>query len=118
MDLGFHQKCHSPPIPASAVELDTPWHCVYCLKHSKNPYLTESIDVMQSLFEEECAEDDEIAYKQVPYSPVKVKIEKDSDAEDYMESQSMQQQQYPSPPLIAFQKKRKVLITCFFCQNT
>lgn len=51
--IGFHQKCHSPNIPASALELDNPWKCVYCLKGLKNPYLTESIDVLQSLFEED-----------------------------------------------------------------
>lgn len=55
--LGFHQKCHSPSIPASAVELDNPWKCVYCVKGIKNPYLTESIDVLQSLFEEDSSTD-------------------------------------------------------------
>ena len=46
---GYHQKCHSPPIPASALELDTPWNCAYCLRGTKCPYLTESLDVLQNL---------------------------------------------------------------------
>ena len=49
LSLGYHQKCHSPPIPASALELDTPWNCTYCLRGTKCPYLTESLEVLQNL---------------------------------------------------------------------
>ena len=60
---GFHQKCHIPNIPASALELDTPWNCSYCLKGVKCPYLTESLDVLQNLLsddEEENSVADEV----------------------------------------------------------
>jgi hypothetical protein len=51
--IGYHQKCHVPPIPASALELDTPWNCAYCLRGVKCPYLTESLDVLQNLLSDE-----------------------------------------------------------------
>ena len=51
--VGYHQKCHTPPIPASALELDTPWNCTYCLRGVKCPYLTESLDVLQNLLSDE-----------------------------------------------------------------
>lgn len=51
--VGYHQKCHIPPIPASALELDTPWNCAYCLRGVKCPYLTESLDVLQNLLSDE-----------------------------------------------------------------
>lgn len=58
---GYHQKCHTPPIPASALELDTPWNCSYCLKGVKCPYLTESLDVLQNLLsDEECQSHDDM----------------------------------------------------------
>lgn len=50
---GFHQKCHIPNIPASALELDTPWNCSYCQKGVKCPYLTESLDVLQNLLSDD-----------------------------------------------------------------
>ena len=50
---GFHQRCHIPPIPASALELDTPWNCSYCQKGTKCPYLTESLDVLQNLLSDD-----------------------------------------------------------------
>ena len=46
---GFHQKCHLPNIPASALELSTPWKCSYCQKGVKCPYLIESSDLQQNL---------------------------------------------------------------------
>lgn len=101
-NLGFHQKCHTPPIPPSALELNSPWHCIYCVRHVKNPYLTESIDVMQSLFE---VDDDEESVR--PFNHVKVKIEKDverlstSEASCAITHAPLSQ---VSPP----QKKRKV----------
>ena len=53
---GFHQKCHIPNIPASALELSTPWNCSYCQKGIKCPYLTESLDVLQNLLsDDECS---------------------------------------------------------------
>lgn len=53
---GFHQKCHLPNIPASALELSTPWNCSYCQKGVKCPYLTESLDVLQNLLsDDECS---------------------------------------------------------------
>lgn len=51
--IGYHQRCHVPPIPASALELDTPWNCAYCLKGVKCPFLTESLDVLQNLLSED-----------------------------------------------------------------
>ena len=50
---GFHQKCHLPNIPASALELSTPWNCSYCQKGIKCPYLTESLDVLQNLLSDD-----------------------------------------------------------------
>ena len=50
---GFHQKCHIPNIPASALELSTPWNCSYCQKGVKCPYLTESLDVLQNLLSDD-----------------------------------------------------------------
>ena len=52
-----------PAIPASALELDIPWNCVYCQKGTKCPYLTESLDVLQTLMsdEEEEANDENIS---------------------------------------------------------
>lgn len=95
---GFHQKCHAPSIPASALELDSPWHCLYCQKHTKNPYLTESIDVMQSLFgEDEDIKDD-----------VVIKIEKDLEYEP--ESAAYCPPPDPVPPVDAIPKKRKVVL--------
>ena len=56
LDTGFHQKCHLPNIPASALELSTPWNCSYCQKGVKCPYLTESLDVLQNLLsDDECS---------------------------------------------------------------
>ena len=53
---GFHQKCHHPNIPASALELSTPWNCTYCQKGEKCPFLTESLDVLQNLLsDDECS---------------------------------------------------------------
>ena len=53
---GFHQKCHHPNIPASALELSTPWNCTYCQKGEKCPFLTESLDVLQNLIsDDECS---------------------------------------------------------------
>ena len=51
--IGFHQKCHNPPIPASALQLDIPWNCAYCQNHIKCPYLTESLDVLQNLLSDD-----------------------------------------------------------------
>ena len=48
-----------PNIPATALELDTPWNCSYCQKGMKCPYLTESLDVLQNLLSED--EDNSIA---------------------------------------------------------
>lgn len=42
-----------PNIPASALELDTPWNCSYCQKGIKCPYLTESLDVLQNLLSDD-----------------------------------------------------------------
>ena len=50
---GFHQKCHNPCIPASALELDNPWNCTYCQRGMKCPYLTESLDVLQNLLSDD-----------------------------------------------------------------
>lgn len=47
--IGFHQRCHNPSIPASALQLDTPWNCVYCQKGTKCPYLTDSLNAYQTL---------------------------------------------------------------------
>ena len=59
--LGYHQKCHAPPIPATALELNTPWNCTYCLKGVKCPFLTESLDVLQNLLsEDEAASHDDV----------------------------------------------------------
>ena len=69
----------------------------------KNPYLTESIDVMQSLFEED--EDD--SNRTLPNQVVKVKVERKDDEEAYMPtscaSASSSHQVLSAPP-----KKRKV----------
>ena len=35
----FHQACHRPVIPDSALELSAPWTCVFCTKGLTNPYL-------------------------------------------------------------------------------
>lgn len=63
-----------PPIPAHALELDTPWNCTYCQKGTKCPYLTESLDVLQNLLS-----DDEQAQDGDGESLVIV----ESDQEDY-----------------------------------
>ena len=99
---GFHQKCHNPPIPASALELNSPWHCMYCIKQMKNPYLTESIDVMQSLFEE----DEDADSTRILPQAVKVKVEREEEQEVYTptSSTSSAHQVLPAPP----PKKRKV----------
>ena len=52
-NAGFHQKCHTPMIPASALQLDSPWNCSYCLRDVKCPYLTESLDVLQNLLSDD-----------------------------------------------------------------
>ena len=36
---GYHQRCHQPNIPASALEFDAPWMCVYCSVGALCPYL-------------------------------------------------------------------------------
>lgn len=51
--IGFHQKCHSPIIPASALQLDSPWNCSYCQRGVKCPFLTESLDVLQNLLSDD-----------------------------------------------------------------
>ena len=53
LTAGFHQKCHNPPIPSSALQLDITWNCAYCMKGSKCPYLTESLDVLQNLLSDD-----------------------------------------------------------------
>ena len=63
-----------PPIPAHALELETPWNCAYCQKGSKCPYLTESLDVLQNLIS-----DDEQSRDGDAESMVMV----ESDQEDY-----------------------------------
>ena len=62
--IGFHQKCHNPPIPASALQLDSPWNCSYCQRGLKCPFLTESLDVLQNLLSDnnESATGDEDEY--------------------------------------------------------
>ena len=47
-----------------ALELDNPWHCVYCQRKLKNPYLTESIDVMQTLFADDDKNQNMVTIKQ------------------------------------------------------
>lgn len=51
--IGFHQKCHTPPIPASALQLDIPWKCSYCQRGIKCPFITESLDVLQNLLSDD-----------------------------------------------------------------
>ncbi len=63
-----------PPIPAHALELDTPWNCIYCQKGAKCPYLTESLDVLQNLLS-----DDELSRDGDAESLVTV----ESDREEY-----------------------------------
>lgn len=89
--IGFHQKCHSPTIPASALELDNPWQCVYCLKNTRNPYLTESIDVMQILFEE--GDDMEVDIKKEIEDEEEIRVKQeitssDEDSVGYWSSQT------------------------------
>lgn len=51
--VGFHQKCHNPPIPISALQFDMPWKCSYCQRNVKCPFLTESLDVLQNLLSDD-----------------------------------------------------------------
>lgn len=84
--LGYHQKCHTPPIPASALELDTPWNCTYCLRGVKCPYLTESLDVLQNLLsDEESQSHDDVDSVTT--------IESDEGGEEFAAVQQQQQQQ-------------------------
>ena len=39
---GYHQKCHSPGIPADALEYFTPWICSYCSKEENNPHIEKN----------------------------------------------------------------------------
>ena len=103
---GFHQKCHNPLIPPSALELDNPWQCVYCEKGTKNPYLTESIDAMQSLFDEE--DGDKLNGTDFSSLDIVIKQEKLSDTEEEEDKHSL-----PPPPPTTITGKRKVTIrTC------
>ena len=87
---GFHQRCHVPPIPVSALELDMPWNCTYCQKGSKCPFLTESLDVLQNLLldDEQSRDGDEESVMTV-----------DSDQDEYGTTKSIRH------------KKRKVCTT-------
>ena len=88
--VGFHQKCHIPPIPASALELDTPWNCAYCLRGVKCPYLTESLDVLQNLLsdEETQSHDDMDSVKTV---------DSDEGGEEFT-APAVQQEKFLTPP--------------------
>ncbi len=55
--IGFHQKCHNPTIPASALQLDNPWICSYCQRGIKCPYLNESITVLQNWWSDDNGEE-------------------------------------------------------------
>lgn len=76
---------------------------MYCVKQVKNPYLTESIDVMQSLFEE----DEDADSTRILPQAVKVKVERRDEEEVYTptSSASSAHQALPAPPP---PKKRKV----------
>lgn len=37
--IGYHQHCHDPSIPATALEFDAPWMCAYCSIGAFCPYL-------------------------------------------------------------------------------
>lgn len=89
---GFHQRCHNPPIPASALELDTPWNCMYCHRGVKCPFLTESLDVLQNLLS-----DDEEASQEGDGREV-ITIESDHEVAEDLESK-------PASP-----RKRKVCL--------
>lgn len=91
--IGYHQKCHLPPIPASALELDTPWNCVYCLKGVKCPYLTESLDVLQNLLsDEESQSHDDLESVTT--------VESDEGGDDFVHTQQTPQQhgKFLAPP--------------------
>ena len=100
--IGFHQKCHVPNIPASALELDTPWNCVYCLKGVKCPYLTESLDVLQNLL----SDDEEASVQDTTKNVHIAKVDTD------FEPDSFNQQDSQTPP----KKKRvKLMIVTTSC---
>ena len=42
--VGYHQSCHEPNIPASALEFDAPWMCLYCTVGEVCPYLTNPFE--------------------------------------------------------------------------
>ena len=102
--IGFHQRCHNPPIPASALELDSPWNCFYCQKGTKCPFLTESLDVLQNLLS-----DDEQS--------------KDADNESVATTESDQfdegSEDYPARPTALKKRKFKVCIfKHFYCMKS
>lgn len=104
---GYHQKCHIPPIPASALELDTPWNCVYCLKGVKCPYLTESLDVLQNLLsDEECQSHDDMDMDSVTTA------ESDEGGEEFTQL-PVQHGNFLAPPKP--QKKRVYQYCSSFC---
>ena len=39
---GYHQRCHSPRIPADALEYFSPWICSYCSKEESNPHIEKN----------------------------------------------------------------------------
>ena len=98
--LGYHQKCHAPPIPATALVLNTPWNCAYCLKGVKCPFLTESLDVLQNLLsEDEAASHDE----------VESVTTMDTDEGDEIFHQSNQTLSPPVKPAVVSPMKKKVI---------
>ncbi|KAK3737459.1 hypothetical protein QZH41_008342, partial [Actinostola sp. cb2023] len=45
--IGYHQKCHVPPIPAKALEIDEPWMCTYCTVGAFCPYLENPFEAKE-----------------------------------------------------------------------
>eukprot|EP00118_Oscarella_pearsei_P024198 m.301461 g.301461 ORF g.301461 m.301461 type:complete len:1063 (+) comp40810_c0_seq13:289-3477(+) len=42
--VGYHQHCHLPNIPDTALKEDEPWECTYCLRTVTNPHVFESMN--------------------------------------------------------------------------
>ncbi|XP_062507084.1 mucin-2-like isoform X2 [Corticium candelabrum] len=40
--VGYHQLCHQPPIPDTALKEDEPWECTYCHRSQSNPHVSEA----------------------------------------------------------------------------
>lgn len=96
---GFHQKCHTPPIPASALQLESPWKCSYCQRGTKCPFITESLDVLQNLL----SDDNETTTGDEEEGP--------------MESEYTESGKEESSPSRRREKKRKVLNLNEFCTS-